>query len=52
MRWNHDEGTKVNVFRDSHRMFNEVIQIRRNAKRGIYKENEIEKLMEFVEAVN
>jgi glycosyltransferase involved in cell wall biosynthesis len=52
VRWDHDERTKVNVFRDSHRMFNEVIQIRRNAKRGIYKENEIEKLMEFVEAVN
>jgi len=36
VRWNHDERTKVNVFRDSQRMFNEVRQIRRNAKKGIY----------------
>ena len=37
VRWNHDERTKVNVLRDSQRMFNEVRQIRRNAKRGVYK---------------
>jgi dolichyl-phosphate beta-glucosyltransferase len=37
VRWNHDERTKVNVFRDSQRMFNEVREIRRNAKRGLYK---------------
>jgi dolichyl-phosphate beta-glucosyltransferase len=36
VRWNHCEGTKVNVFRDSRRMFVEVRQIRRNAKNGIY----------------
>lgn len=36
VRWNHCEGTKVNVFRDSTRMFNEVRQIRRNAKSGVY----------------
>lgn len=36
VRWNHDERTKVNVFRDSRRMFNEVREIRRNAKRGVY----------------
>ncbi len=54
VRWDHDERTKVNVFRDSQRMFNEVIQIRRNAKNGIYNEtiNEVEKLMEFIEVVN
>ena len=37
VRWNHDERTKVNVFRDSYRMFNEVRLIRRNAKKGLYK---------------
>lgn len=36
VRWDHDERTKVSVFRDSQRMFNEVRQIRRNAKRGLY----------------
>ena len=38
VRWNHDERTKVDVFRDSQRMFNEVREIRRNAKRGVYNE--------------
>ena len=37
VRWDHDERTKVSVFRDSRRMFNEVREIRRNAKNGIYK---------------
>lgn len=36
VRWNHDERTKVNVFRDSQRMFNEVRLIRKYAKQGIY----------------
>ena len=36
VRWNHCDGTKVSVFRDSQRMFNEVREIRRNAKRGVY----------------
>lgn len=36
VRWNHDERTKVNVLRDSRKMFNEVREIRRNAKKGIY----------------
>ena len=36
VRWNHCDGTKVNVFRDSRRMFGEVAQIRRNAKQGVY----------------
>lgn len=36
VRWNHCEGTKVDVLRDSRRMFGEVRQIRRNAKRGVY----------------
>lgn len=36
VRWDHDERTKVNVFRDSRRMFNEVRQIRKNAKKGVY----------------
>ena len=36
VRWNHDERTKVNVFRDSQRMFNEVRLIRKYAKQGVY----------------
>jgi glycosyltransferase involved in cell wall biosynthesis len=36
VRWNDDVRTKVNVMRDSLRMFNEVRIIRQNAKRGIY----------------
>jgi dolichyl-phosphate beta-glucosyltransferase len=36
VRWNHCDGTKVSVFRDSQRMFNEVRLIRKNAKRGVY----------------
>lgn len=36
VRWNHCEGTKVSVVRDSGRMFSEVQQIRQNAKRGVY----------------
>jgi len=36
VRWDHDERTKVNVVRDSRRMFNEVREIRRNAKAGLY----------------
>ncbi len=39
VRWNHCNGTKVSVFLDSYRMFNEVRQIRRNAKCGIYESN-------------
>ena len=37
VRWNNDERSKVSVFRDSLRMFNEVREIRRNAKRGVYR---------------
>ena len=36
VRWDHCEGTKVSVFRDSQRMFNEVRLIRKNAKNGVY----------------
>ena len=36
VRWDHCEGTKVSVFRDSQRMFNEVRLIRKNAKKGVY----------------
>jgi hypothetical protein len=36
VRWDHCEGTKINVLRDSQRMFNEVRQIRRQAKKGLY----------------
>lgn len=34
--WNHCEGSKINVLRDSQKMFREINQIRRNARRGIY----------------
>ncbi len=36
VRWNNDDRTKVNIFRDSLRMFNEVREIKRNAKNRIY----------------
>lgn len=36
VRWNHYEGSKVNVTRDSWRMFNEVRLIRRHARSGLY----------------
>lgn len=36
VRWNHFDGTKVSVLRDSVRMFSEVRQIRRNAKQSKY----------------
>jgi hypothetical protein len=36
VRWNNDDRSKVSVIRDSIRMFDEVRQIRRNAKLGIY----------------
>lgn len=36
MRWDHNEGSKVNVMRDSRRMFHEVRLIRRQAGNGFY----------------
>ncbi len=36
VRWDHNEGSKVSVMRDSSRMFNEVRLIRRQAKEGVY----------------
>ena len=36
VRWNDVEGSKVSAVRDTRRMFNELRQIRRNAKRGVY----------------
>ena len=36
VRWNDVAGSKVSVVRDTRRMISELIQIRRNAKRGIY----------------
>lgn len=37
VRWNNDDRSKVSVVRDSLRMFDEVRQIRRNARRGQYR---------------
>lgn len=36
VRWDHNDGSKVSVLRDSLRMFNEVQVIRRQARRGLY----------------
>lgn len=36
VRWNDVEGSKVSAVRDTRRMFNELRQIRQNAKRGVY----------------
>lgn len=36
VRWNNVEGSKVSVLRDTRRMFTELNQIRRNAKKGVY----------------
>lgn len=36
VRWDHNDGSKVNVFRDSRRMFSEVQIIRRQANKGVY----------------
>jgi len=36
VRWNDVAGSKVNVFRDTRRMFTELAQIRRNARHGLY----------------
>lgn len=36
VRWNDVAGSKVSVFRDTRRMINELGQIRRNAKKGLY----------------
>ncbi len=36
VRWNNVDGSKVSVIRDTRRMINELMEIRRNAKRGVY----------------
>ncbi len=36
VRWNNVEGSKVSAVRDTRRMFNELLQIRKNARRGVY----------------
>lgn len=36
VRWNNVEGSKVSVVRDTRRMFTELIEIRRNARNGVY----------------
>lgn len=38
VRWDHNDGSKISVMRDSLRMFNEVRDIRRAARRGVYQE--------------
>lgn len=51
VRWDNAEGSKVSVFRDSQRMFNEVRIIRRNAKRGIYDRINRANLIEFADSL-
>lgn len=36
VRWNNVDGSKVSAIRDTRRMFTELLQIRRNAQRGVY----------------
>lgn len=36
VRWNNVEGSKVDVLRDTRRMFFELAEVRRNARRGVY----------------
>lgn len=36
VRWNDVAGSKVSVFRDTRRMISELMQIRRNARSGVY----------------
>ena len=36
VRWDHNDGSKVRVMRDSLRMFNEVRTIRSQSSRGVY----------------
>ena len=36
VRWNNVEGSKVSAVRDTRRMFTELLQIRRNARMGVY----------------
>ena len=36
VRWNDVEGSKLKVVRDTRRMIDELRQIRRHAKRGVY----------------
>jgi dolichyl-phosphate beta-glucosyltransferase len=50
VRWNHCDGTKVSAIRDSYRMFNEVRQIRQNAKCGVYANNTHEELPDFAKS--
>jgi glycosyltransferase involved in cell wall biosynthesis len=42
VRWNNVEGSKVSVVRDTRRMFSELMQIRRNARKGVYDGREAE----------
>jgi hypothetical protein len=36
VRWNNVEGSKVDVLRDTRRMFTELSEIRKNARSGAY----------------
>jgi glycosyltransferase involved in cell wall biosynthesis len=36
VHWNNVEGSKVSIFRDTRRMFTELAEIRRNARKGVY----------------
>lgn len=36
VRWDHCDGSKISFFRDSRKMFGEIVRISRNAERGDY----------------
>jgi hypothetical protein len=36
VRWDHNEGSKLSVWRDTPRLLGEVRTIRRQARRGLY----------------
>ena len=36
IRWNDVAGSKVSAIRDTRRMVNELLQIRKNARKGLY----------------
>jgi dolichyl-phosphate beta-glucosyltransferase len=47
VRWNHDEKTKVDILRDSRRMLKEVLQIKRNERRGLYDIDQLKDLKTY-----
>jgi dolichyl-phosphate beta-glucosyltransferase len=51
VRWDHNDGSKLSVWRDTPRLLNEVRTVRRQAQRGLYDEA-IEKARQMAELEN